>query len=238
MMEIYPAIDLRGGRVVRLRQGDATQETVYAEDPAAQALAFISQGAAWVHVVDLDRAFGTGDNLEAVRRIIAAAGGAARIQCGGGFRTGDAIASALDAGATRVVIGTAAVTDPGVVAAAVTDHGAAAVAVGLDARDGMIALRGWTEQSSETLLGAATRVLGQGVRTLVYTDITRDGMLSGPDFAGCERLASLGAGVILSGGIASIDDIQTAREAGLAGVILGRALYEGKVDLRGALRAR
>ena len=115
-MDIYPAIDLRGGRVVRLSQGDAARETVYADDPVAQARAFIDQGATWLHVVDLDRAFGTGDNLEAVRSIIAAAGGATRIQCGGGFRTAEAIASALGAGAARVVIGTAAVTDPEVVA--------------------------------------------------------------------------------------------------------------------------
>ncbi len=234
-MDISPAIDLRGGRVVRLSQGDAARETVYADDPVAQARAFIDQGATWLHVVDLDRAFGTGDNLEAVRSIIAAAGGATRIQCGGGFRTAEAIASALGAGAARVVIGTAAVTDPDVVAAAVKRHGQGSVAVGLDARGGMIALRGWTEQSSETLVGAATRVIGQGILTLVYTDISRDGMLSGPDFDGCGKLASLGADVILSGGVASISDVRTARQAGLAGVILGRALYEGTVDLRRAM---
>lgn len=237
-MDIYPAIDLKGGRVVRLSQGDAARETVYAEDPRAQARAFIEQGASWLHVVDLDRAFGTGDNLDAVRLVIEQAGKAVRVQCGGGFRSLDAIEGALEAGAARVVIGTAAITDPGLVESALARHGAGSVAVGLDARDGMIALRGWTEQSNETVTGAATRVLGQGVRTLVYTDIARDGMLSGPDFDGCGIIAALGAEVILSGGVASLDDVHRARKANLAGVILGRALYEGRFALRDALDPR
>ncbi|MFL5519887.1 MAG: HisA/HisF-related TIM barrel protein [Gemmatimonadales bacterium] len=234
-MDILPAIDIRKGRVVRLSQGQAARETVYADDPLAQAERFLDAGARWLHVVDLDRAFGDGSNVAVVGRIARAAEGRAFVQYGGGLRTLEAIAEALDAGVTRAVIGTAAVTDPALVSRAVAAHGATWLAVGLDARDGQVAVRAWTESSGLTLVEVAQRVVDAGARTLVYTDIARDGMLSGPDLAGCAALAGLGVGVIASGGFASLADVQRAAGSGVSGAILGRSLYERTIDLTEAL---
>jgi phosphoribosylformimino-5-aminoimidazole carboxamide ribotide isomerase len=234
-VDILPAIDIRKGRVVRLSQGQAARETVYADDPLAQAERFLDAGARWLHVVDLDRAFGDGSNVAVVGRIAKAAEGRAFVQYGGGLRTLAAIAEALDAGVTRAVIGTAAVADPALVSRAVAAHGATWLAVGLDARDGQVAVRAWTESSGLTLVEVAQRVVDAGARTLVYTDIARDGMLSGPDLAGCAALAELGVGVIASGGFASLADVQRAAGSGVAGAILGRSLYERTIDLTEAL---
>ena len=234
-MDILPAIDIRKGRVVRLSQGQAARETVYADDPLAQAERFLDAGARWLHVVDLDRAFGDGSNVAVVGRIARAAEGRAFVQYGGGLRTLEAIAEALDAGVTRAVIGTAAVADPALVSRAVAAHGATWLAVGLDARDGQVAVRAWTESSGLTLVEVAQRVVDAGARTLVYTDIARDGMLSGPDLSGCAALAKLGVGVIASGGFASLADVQRAAGSGVSGAILGRSLYERTIDLTEAL---
>jgi phosphoribosylformimino-5-aminoimidazole carboxamide ribotide isomerase len=236
-VDLFPAIDIRHGRVVRLSQGEATRQTVYGEDPVAVAEHFAEQGATWIHVVDLDRAFGDGGNLELVRRIVARAGWRARVQLGGGLRSVDRVREGLDQGVSRVVIGTAAAVDPAVVPAAVAAAGADRIAVGIDARDGLVAIRGWTETSALSADALATRVVGEGVRTLVYTDVARDGMLTGPDLDGARRLQALGAAVIASGGVAGIEDIHAAREAGLAGTIVGRALYEGRLELADALAA-
>jgi len=234
-VDILPAIDIRKGRVVRLSQGQAARETVYADDPLAQAERFLDAGARWLHVVDLDRAFGDGSNVAVVGRIARAAEGRAFVQYGGGLRTLEAIAEALDAGVTRAVIGTAAVADPALVSRAVAAHGATWLAVGLDARDGQVAVRAWTESSGLTLVEVAQRVVDAGARTLVYTDIARDGMLSGPDLSGCAALAKLGVGVIASGGFASLADVQRAAGSGVSGAILGRSLYERTIDLTEAL---
>jgi phosphoribosylformimino-5-aminoimidazole carboxamide ribotide isomerase len=234
-VDILPAIDIRKGRVVRLSQGEAARETVYADDPLAQAELFLAAGARWLHVVDLDRAFGDGSNVAAVGRIARAAEGRACVQYGGGLRTLEAITEALDAGVTRAVIGTAAVSDPALVARAVAAHGAPWLAVGLDAREGKVAVRGWTESSGLTLVEVAQRVVDAGARTLVYTDIARDGMLSGPDLAGCTALAQLGVSVIASGGFATLADVRRAAESGVSGAILGRSLYERTIDLVEAL---
>jgi phosphoribosylformimino-5-aminoimidazole carboxamide ribotide isomerase len=236
-VELFPAIDIRQGQVVRLAQGEAGRTTVYADDPAAVAERFADEGARWVHVVDLDRAFGIGDNAAAVARIVARVGDRVRVQLGGGFRSLAFIAQGLKLGATRVVVGTAAARDPDLVHLAVAGHGAERVAVGLDARNGYVAVRGWTETTSERLETVATRVIAAGVSTLVCTDIARDGMLSGPDVAGCAALQRLGAAVVVSGGVASLDDLRAARDAGLAGAIAGRAIYEGRFTVREALAA-
>jgi len=236
-VDLFPAIDIRHGRVVRLSQGEATRQTVYGDDPVAVAERFVEQGATWIHLVDLDRAFGDGENLSLVRRIVARVGRASRVQLGGGLRTVERVREGLEQGVVRVVIGTAAAIDPSVVPAAIAAVGAERIAVGIDARDGQVAIRGWTETvplAAETL---ARRVVGEGVRTIVYTDVARDGMLTGPDLAGARRLQSAGAGVIASGGVAGLDDIRAVREAGLAGAIVGRALYEGRLDLVEALEA-
>jgi phosphoribosylformimino-5-aminoimidazole carboxamide ribotide isomerase len=236
-VELYPAIDIRSGRVVRLSQGEATRQTVYGADPAAAAEAFVAAGARWIHVVDLDRAFGQGDNEPAVRRLLERVGGAARIQMGGGFRSVESVKRGLELGASRVVVGTAAAVDPEFLPAVVAALPSDRVAVGIDARAGWVAVRGWTETSSLTALELAARARSAGVRTLVYTDVARDGMLQGPDLSGAARLQQVGGSVIVSGGVSSLADLQAAAEAGLSGAIVGRALYEGRFDLAQALKA-
>jgi phosphoribosylformimino-5-aminoimidazole carboxamide ribotide isomerase len=236
-VDLFPAIDIRHGRVVRLSQGEATRQTVYGDDPVAVAERFAEQGAKWIHVVDLDRAFGYGENLALVRRIVERAGWRVRVQLGGGLRTVAKVREGLEQGASRVVIGTAAALDPAVVPAALAAVGNDRIAVGIDARDGRVAIRGWTETSSLTAEALAQRVSGDGVRTVIYTDVARDGMLAGPDLEGARRLTSAGLDVIASGGVAGLEDIRAAREAGLAGAIVGRALYEGRFGLAEALEA-
>jgi phosphoribosylformimino-5-aminoimidazole carboxamide ribotide isomerase len=160
-----------------------------------------------------------------------------RIQVGGGLRALPALSAVLDLGIARAVLGTAAVTDPSLVLAALSLGGADRVAIGLDGRDGKVAIRGWVETTDLTVDQLCLRVLGQGARTVVYTDIGRDGMLSGPDIDGARRLQTLGAAVIASGGVSTLADLRAVREAGLAGAITGRALYEGRFTLAEALEA-
>jgi len=234
-MLLLPAIDIRHGRVVRLSQGQAARETVYNDDPVAVAEWFVAEGAEWLHVVDLDRAFGEGDNSQLVQRVVTAVEGRAGVQLGGGLRSLPAIQQGLDAGAARVVIGTAAVRDPDLVPAALARAGVDHIAVGIDARDGVIAIRGWREAGGERAAEVASRVVEQGVKTLVYTDVSRDGMLQGPDIGGAIGLQAPGVGIIASGGIASLDDLRRVRDAGLAGAIVGRALYEGRMTVEEAV---
>jgi len=236
-VDLYPAIDIRHGRVVRLSQGEATRQTVYGDDPVAVAERFAEQGAEWIHLVDLDRAFGDGENLALVRRIVARAGWRVKIQLGGGLRSPELVQAGLEQGVSRVVIGTAAALDPSLVPAVLAAEGADRIVVGIDAREGQVAIRGWTETSNLTAEALARRVTADGVRTIVYTDVARDGMLAGPDLEGARRLQHGGAAVIASGGVAGIGDIRAARDAGLAGVIVGRALYEGRFGLVEALEA-
>ncbi len=232
-MDLYPAVDVQGGRVVRLRQGVADQSTAYADDPVAVAQQFGRDGARWVHFVDLDRAFGRGDNRAVARAFLA--GITVPVQVGGGLRSAEAIEEMLDWGATRVVIGTKAATDPALVGELLARHGPDRLAVGIDAKEGQVAVRGWTEVFDLTALQLAERVFAQGARTVIYTDVARDGMLTGPDVAGARALADLGLSVIASGGVSSLDDLRAVRAAGLAGAIIGRALYEGRFTLPEAL---
>ena len=234
-VELYPAIDLRGGRVVRLSQGDYAAETVYGDDPVAVASEFAEAGARWVHVVDLDAAR-TGDpvNRPVVGAIAAALDGRARLQTGGGVRSiADAEALAA-AGVARVVMGSAAVRDPALVAVA---SSVLPVAVGLDHRGGELAVHGWTEGSGVAL--AAALGMFPTAAAFVITDIARDGMLTGPDVAGlAAAVAVTEIPVIASGGVASLGDIaELAEIAGLAGVITGKALYEGRFTVAEALAA-
>lgn len=233
--ELYPAIDLRGGRVVRLSQGDYDAETVYGDDPVAVATSFADAGAGWVHVVDLDAAR-SGDpvNRPVVARIAAALDGRARLQNGGGVRSvGDARELAA-AGVDRVVMGSAAVRHPELVTevAAVVP-----VAVGLDHRDGELATDGWTEGSGVQLADALAAF--PDAAAFVITDIGRDGMLGGPDVDGlAAAVAATATPVIASGGVASLADVAAlAAIPGLAGVITGKALYEGRFDVADAIRA-
>ena len=233
-MELYPAVDVQGGRVVRLRQGEAHRATAYGDDPVAVAREFARAGARWVHFVDLDRAFGTGDNRALARRFLA--GVEVKVQVGGGLRTEEAIEEMLAWGATRVVIGTKAATDAGIVERLLARHGPERLVAGIDAKDGQVAVRGWTEVFDLTPLQLAQRVKVEGARTVIYTDVARDGMLAGPDVAGARAIAALGLDAIASGGVASLDDLHAIRAAGLAGAIVGRALYEGRFTLVEALK--
>ena len=233
-MELYPAVDVQGGRVVRLRQGEAERATAYADDPVAVARQFARDGARWVHFVDLDRALDRGDNRALARRFLSAAG--VPVQVGGGLRTEQAIDEMLAWGATRVVIGTKAATDPALVGRLLERHGPERLAVGIDAKDGRVAVRGWTEVFDLTAPQLAERVKSQGARTVIYTDIARDGMLVGPDVAGARAIAALGLDTIASGGVAALDDLRAIRTAGLAGAVVGRALYEGRFTLAEALQ--
>jgi phosphoribosylformimino-5-aminoimidazole carboxamide ribotide isomerase len=238
-MIIYPAIDLKEGRCVRLKQGDMAQATVFSDDPAAQAAAFAAQGFQWVHVVDLDGAFaGRPMNAEAVERIVARV--AVPVQLGGGIRDLATVERWLVAGVSRVIIGTAAVRNPAFV------HDAARlfpgrVAVGIDARDGHVAVEGWAEVSRLSALELGQRFEDAGVAAVIYTDIARDGMLQGLDLDGTRMLAdSLRIPVIASGGLAGLADIEALRRPenrAIAGVVAGRALYDGRLDAAEALAA-
>jgi len=235
MIDLYPAIDLLGGRVVRLRQGDYADETVYGDDPLAVARDFAAAGARWIHVVDLDAAR-SGDpvNRPVVAAIVAALDGVARVQTGGGVRSLDDARELADAGVARVVMGSAAVREPALVE---TASEVVPVAVGLDHRDGEVAVHGWTEGSGLLLDDAYARFPTAAV--FVITDIGRDGMLVGPDIEGLTRSAELaGAPVIASGGVASLADVVAlAHIENLGGIITGKAVYEGRFTVPEALDA-
>lgn len=236
-MDLYPAIDIRHGQVVRLSQGQASRQTVYGSDPLVVAERFIEHGAEWLHLVDLDRAFGDGDNTAVIGGILQAVGHRVRVQVGGGLRSLDRVRESLELGAARVVVGTAAAVEPAFVPAALAMTGAARLAVGVDARNGFVAVRGWTETSTLAARTLVARVVAEGVETVVYTDVSRDGMLGGPDIAGATELQQAGARVIASGGVSGLADLRAVCRAGLAGAIVGRALYEGRFDLADALEA-
>lgn len=236
--EILPAIDLRGRRVVRLRQGDFARETAYGSDPVAVGLAFAEAGATWLHVVDLDGAR-TGRSAQGatVRAVIEAVGGRVRVEVAGGLRTIESATAVLRSGAARVVLGTAALADPGLVGALVAAHGGDRVAVAIDVRAGRAVGHGWTTGAPGVPAPDAIVALADvGVTTFEVTSIERDGLLGGPDLQLYERLVGLGRGhVIASGGIATLDDLRDLRAAGCAGAILGRAIYEGRLDLAAAV---
>jgi phosphoribosylformimino-5-aminoimidazole carboxamide ribotide isomerase len=230
---LLPAIDVRGGRVVRLAQGDYNRETEYGDDPVSVALSFVEAGATWIHIVDLDAAKGAGPiNREVINRVAAATKGVAAVQTGGGVRTLADAQALYNAGVSRVVMGSAAVADPPLVAAVAE---IVPVAVGLDHRSGRVATQGWT-QDSELLL---TDALGMftAASAFVITDISRDGMLEGPDISGLtDAVAATGTPVVASGGVSSLDDIAAlAKIDGLWGIITGRAVYEGRVDVAEAV---
>ena len=240
-MIIYPAIDLKGGRVVRLEHGRADRETVYYEDAAEPAQAWKAAGADWVHVVDLDGAFtGEARNWDAIRAIL---GAGMAVELGGGMRDRETVAQAIGYGVQRVVIGTKALQEPAFVAELVSEFGDK-IAVGIDAKDGKVAVKGWVETSEKDATEMAIEMAKAGVKTIIYTDISRDGMLTGPNFeaqeALCEAVAEYGCEIIASGGVARIEDIQRFAEmdktlTNLNGVITGKALYDGRVDLKEAL---
>ncbi len=230
-MILYPAIDLKGGRCVRLLRGDLESATVYGEDPVRQAKDFEAAGCNWIHVVDLEGAVsGERRNAAAVESVIAATG--VSIQVGGGIRDRQGVERWLELGASRVVLGTAAVRDPSLVIEAARAH-AGRIAVALDTKGGRVALEGWTAVSDQTAEEAGRRFEGAGVAAVVHTDIARDGALAGPNLAASEALANaIDIPVIVSGGVASTQDLQRVRDSkSVAGVIVGRALYDGRVGI-------
>jgi phosphoribosylformimino-5-aminoimidazole carboxamide ribotide isomerase len=244
-MIVFPAIDLRQGRCVRLRQGRAEEETVYDEDPAAVASKWVAQGAAWLHVVNLDGAFGEPEaeaklstNLRRLQAIRVAAPDTP-IQFGGGVRAMADVEASINCGATRVILGTVAVQCPEMVSEALRSFGAERIVVGIDARDGKVATHGWRQISDVTATALGQAMYDQGVSRVVYTDIARDGMLAGVNAAATAALArSTGLQVIASGGVASLADVTyllDQGQAGIEGVIIGQALYTGRVSLPEAI---
>jgi phosphoribosylformimino-5-aminoimidazole carboxamide ribotide isomerase len=236
-MILYPAIDLKGGDCVRLLRGEMDSATVFNPDPAAQARDFVAAGAEWVHVVDLDGAFsGTSENADAVTAILGAVGGRAKVQLGGGIRSIANVAAWLDRGVSRVILGTIAVRDPDIVRAACAAF-PGQVAVGIDAREGMVAVEGWAEVTELTVLDLARRFEDAGAAAVIHTDIDRDGAMQGVNVAATKALAdAVSTPVIASGGVSSLDDLTALRDAGgIAGAISGRALYDGSIDLAEAV---
>jgi phosphoribosylformimino-5-aminoimidazole carboxamide ribotide isomerase len=234
---LFPAIDLKNGECVRLLRGDMAEATVFNTDPAAQARAFAEQGFEYLHVVDLDGAFaGEPVNADAVRRILSEL--TIKMQLGGGVRDMKTVRAWLESGVTRVIIGTAAVSDPDFVREAARLY-PERIAVGIDARDGRVAVEGWAKTSNISALDLGRRFEDAGVAAIIYTDIARDGALVGLNVAGTVALAeALTIPVIASGGLASIEDVRRLTEpdcARLAGAIAGRALYDGRLDPREAL---
>ncbi len=242
-MIVYPSIDIRDGRCVRLVEGDFARETVYDDDPVRVAGRWASAGTSWVHVVDLDGSLRKEpvhlDLVAAMREIV---GPDVRLQLGGGLRQQGHLERAFAAGVDRVVLGSIAITDPGFVEEAVSRWDGDRIAVGLDARDGMLAANGWVEQTTVRATELAVTMRDAGVRTFVFTDIARDGTLTGPNLEQLTDMADAlasGSGpethLIASGGVAGIGDVDAVRGTGATGIIIGRALYDGRVDLANAL---
>ncbi|MBM3512352.1 MAG: 1-(5-phosphoribosyl)-5-[(5-phosphoribosylamino)methylideneamino]imidazole-4-carboxamide isomerase [Alphaproteobacteria bacterium] len=237
-MILYPAIDLKDGRCVRLIKGDMSRATEFNADPADQARQFVAAGAEWIHVVDLNGAFaGQPVNGAAVATILAAA--EAPVQLGGGIRDLATIESWLGRGVARVILGTAAVKNPDLVKAACKAH-PGRIAVGIDAKAGLVATEGWAEATTLSVIDLANRFVDAGVTAIIHTDIDRDGVLGGPNVAASAALArAVPIPVIVSGGVSSLDDlvaIKAEARAGIAGAISGRAIYDGRIDLTAAIR--
>jgi phosphoribosylformimino-5-aminoimidazole carboxamide ribotide isomerase len=236
---VFPAIDLRRGQVVRLAQGDLARQSTYSTDPAGMARRWLEAGAAWLHVVNLDGAFDHPDlaNREALQSILnVCAQFGAQVQFGGGLRSLPAVEQVLEAGVSRAVLGTAAIENPELVVEALHKFGADRIALGLDAVGGLVRGRGWTQASELHAQDLAQHFGRVGLRTVIYTDILRDGLGTGINLIATQALAEAsGLNVIASGGVHALQDVRQVRLAGLAGVIIGRALYEGQLTLEEAL---
>jgi len=238
---IYPAIDLRDGKVVRLRQGNANQQTQYSDAPAEIAAGWIAQGAEWLHVVNLNGAFGesTKQNEQAIHQISATVKNNVKIQLGGGIRTIQQINAAFELGVSRVVLGTSVIENPSFGVDVLGRFGGDKIAFGFDALGQELMSRGWQSASGMNMIALAEKLGKAGAKTLIYTNIEKDGMQTGVDWENTKQLAEqTRLEVIASGGTATLKDIVQVQKAGLAGVIIGRALYEGNFTLKEALNAR
>jgi phosphoribosylformimino-5-aminoimidazole carboxamide ribotide isomerase len=236
-MIIYPAVDLRGGKVVRLKEGDPNQQTIFSDDPVATAREWMASGADWIHMVNLDGAFADANDNGAILAEVAKLG--AKVQFGGGLRSMADIQRAIGAGASRVVLGTLAVKEPGIVREAVANFGSDAVCVALDARDGLVTTHGWTEKTAMTPVELGVKMVEVGVRHALFTDVSRDGKLSGVNAAATIALGrETGLQVIASGGVTTLAEIEQLCDSGqVAGAVIGMALYEGKLKLVDVLEA-
>ncbi len=236
-MIIYPAIDLRGGKVVRLREGDPDQQKVFSDDPVQTAQQWRDQGAEWLHIVNLDGAFSQANENRTIAAAIAQS--AVRVQFGGGLRTLDDVEAVLNQGVSRAVLGTAAVENPALIEAALQRFGPERICIALDARDGRIATRGWQHATELTPIDFGRQIHQMGVQHVLFTDVRRDGKLSGVNVEETVQLArQTGLQVIASGGVHALEDIHTLSKSGqIAGVVIGMALYEGRFTLQEALRA-
>ncbi len=235
---LYPAIDLREGRVVRLTQGDWDQSTFYQLMPAQAAEGWISQGAEWLHVINLDGAFGkdTRPNLDALAAILRVSAGRASVQFGGGMRSFEAINKALEMGVARVILGTAAVRDPDLMVRALNEFGPEKIVLGIDAKDGVLQVAGWEQATQVTPKAVASRFVEYGLATIIFTNIRRDGMGQGVDVPSTKSLAeALPCEVIASGGVGSLADIKLVKQTRLPGVVVGKALYENAFSLTEAI---
>jgi len=233
---IYPAIDLKDSKAVRLKQGDINKSQVFSLDPADTAKQFQSSGAKWIHVVDLNGAFaGKTKNLSAIKKIVSSV--SVPVQLGGGIRSIESIKQMIeDIGVSRIILGTAAINNPNLVKEAVNKYGDK-IAVGIDAKNGIAAANGWAEASEVTAVSLTKQMKDIGIKTIIYTDIQRDGMMKGPNISQTKKISDIGGiDVILSGGVSCTDDIIAAKEAGFAGAITGRAIYEGVIDLKEVIK--
>src|SRR6056297_1353072 len=235
-MIVLPAIDLKAGEVVRLKQGDFERKTVYSQNPLEIAEDFAAKGAEWLHLVDLDGASqGESKNFSVIKKI--AAETELKIQTGGGIRKKEDVKRLLDLGVKRVIIGTLAVKDPETLSEIIEEFGAESILVSIDARDGKVATSGWLEASEKDMLNFAKEMEALGVKYILYTDIGRDGMLSGPDFEGLKKLkAETDLKIIASGGVSSDQDLYDLAAEDFYGAITGQAIYQDKVDLKKVLK--
>lgn len=235
-MIIYPAVDVKDGRCVRLVQGQFNDVTVYSDSPVETALNFEKMGARYLHVVDLDGArLGEPQNIAVISEMAVKMD--IPLQLGGGIRTIEMIEIILCKGIHRVILGTSAVRDPNLIKTAISSFGSN-LAVAIDARDGMVAIEGWAKTSEFTAVGFARKMEALGAKTIIYTDISRDGMLTGPNLKAMEEMSkAVGIEVIASGGVRNLEDIKNLKEIGVSGAIVGKALYTGDIDLREAIAA-
>ena len=234
-MEIFPAIDIIGGEAVRLVKGNYDQKTVYNKRPEETAKAFADAGANYIHVVDLDGAkSGDTPNIETIKNIVNVSG--LKVEVGGGIRSEEVIKKYLDAGVFRVILGTVAVENPAFVKEMVDKYGEK-IAVGVDIKDGNVAIKGWTEVSSETCLDFCKKMESMKVKTIICTDISKDGLLSGTNMELYQKLSrELSLQIVASGGVTTLDDVKQLKEMNLYGTIMGKALYTGNIDLKEALK--
>jgi phosphoribosylformimino-5-aminoimidazole carboxamide ribotide isomerase len=235
-VDLYPAVDIRGGRVTHVRS-TATTVSVYGDDPAAAVARLAAEGAQWVHLVDLDQAYGTGSNRDLIRSILAGRPPHLAVQIGGSVRSEDTVRELLAWGAARVVIGCAAVAEyPDLAPRLIRRHGPVRLAAAVDASEGRVQPRGRAVLVKLDMLTLGEQLHSAGCVHVIYTDVRRDGLLHGPDIDGGRRLAALGLEVVASGGVSSLADLTAIRDAGLAGALVGRALHEGLFTLAEALR--